>query len=319
MSLALMMAGLGMAFNAAEHNERTHRRLLPAGWYKVQIVNSEIKPTKTPGGARLNLQFKILEGDFVGQVIFGGYNVQNANPVAVQIAMEELAELSRAVGVPVWQDTNQLHAIPFNLKVKVRVQDGYDPNNEPEIYQHLTNIDGVKYATKADLASLDNLPKSKPATNAGAGVFGAATNQPQQQQGFGQPQQGFNQQPQQQTQTGFNQPVQQPQQQPQQNPGAVNFNQAAQNQPWNNANQQSQPQQQPAQATQQQPVQQEPQQQQTVATSQPTWAQQQIQPGAEQPAQQQQTQQQQPVQEPQDAIAQAAQTTVPPWKREAAQ
>lgn len=297
------MAGLGMQFNAGQHAERQHNSLMPAGWYVVQIVNSEIKPTKTPGGARLNLQFKIMQGDFAGRVMFGGYNVKNANPVAVQIAMEELAELSRAVKVPVWNDTEQLHGIPFNLKVKVRQQPGYEPNNEPQIYQAIDNMEGVVYATKADMA---NLPKSTPAAAAqspafGGGAFGG-TQQPQQQ-----PQQGFpgafGQQPQQQQQQpqtqGFQQqqqqqqpqqPVQQ-QQQPQQS-GTVDFNSAAQSQPWANGAQQQ---------TQQQP----------------NWATQQVQPGAEQPQTQAQNTGTANHAEPevQDDIAKAAQTKTPPWKR----
>lgn len=297
------MAGLGMQFNAGQHAERQHNSLMPAGWYVVQIVNSEIKPTKTPGGARLNLQFKIMQGDFAGRVMFGGYNVKNANPVAVQIAMEELAELSRAVKVPVWNDTEQLHGIPFNLKVKVRQQPGYEPNNEPQIYQAIDNMEGVVYATKADMA---NLPKSTPAAAAqspafGGGAFGG-TQQPQQQ-----PQQGFpgafGQQPQQQQQQpqtqGFQQqqqqqqpqqPVQQ-QQQPQQS-GTVDFNSAAQSQPWANG------------------VQQQTQQQ-------PNWATQQVQPGAEQPQAQAQNTGTVNHAEPevQDDIAKAAQTKTPPWKR----
>ena len=297
------MAGLGMQFNAGQHAERQHNSLMPAGWYVVQIVNSEIKPTKTPGGARLNLQFKIMQGDFAGRVMFGGYNVKNANPVAVQIAMEELAELSRAVKVPVWNDTEQLHGIPFNLKVKVRQQPGYEPNNEPQIYQAIDNMEGVVYATKADMA---NLPKSTPAAAAqspafGGGAFGG-TQQPQQQ-----PQQGFpgafGQQPQQQQQQpqtqGFQQQVQQQQpqqpvqqqQQPQQS-GTVDFNSAAQSQPWANGAQQQ---------TQQQP----------------NWATQQVQPGAEQPQTQAQNTGTANHAEPevQDDIAKAAQTKTPPWKR----
>lgn len=300
------MAGLGMQFNAGQHAERQHNSLMPAGWYVVQIVNSEIKPTKTPGGARLNLQFKIMQGDFAGRVMFGGYNVKNANPVAVQIAMEELAELSRAVKVPVWNDTEQLHGIPFNLKVKVRQQPGYEPNNEPQIYQAIDNMEGVVYATKADMA---NLPKSTPAAAAqspafGGGAFGGTQQQQQQpQQGFPG---AFGQQPQQQQQQpqtqGFQQPVQQqqpqqpvqPQQQPQQS-GTVDFNSAAQSQPWATGTQQ------PQQQTQQQP----------------NWATQQVQPGAEQPQTQAQNTGTANHAEPevQDDIAKAAQTKTPPWKR----
>lgn len=290
------MAGLGMQFNAGQHAERQHNSLMPAGWYVVQIVNSEIKPTKTPGGVRLNLQFKIMQGDFVGRVMFGGYNVKNANPVAVQIAMEELAELSRAVKVPVWNDTEQLHGIPFNLKVKVRQQPGYEPNNEPQIYQAIDNMEGVVYATKADMA---NLPKSTPAAAAqspafGGGAFGGAQQQQQQPQQQGFPG-AFGQQPQQPQTQGFQQPQQQQQpQQPvqqQQQSGTVDFNSAAQSQPWATGAQQQ---------TQQQP----------------NWATQQVQPGAEQPQTQAQNTGTANHAEPevQDDIAKAAQTKTPPWK-----
>lgn len=326
MSMILAMAGIGMQFNAGDHKER-QIDTVPDGWYPVQIVNSEIKPTKTPGGARLNLQFKVLQGDFAGRVIFGGYNVQNSNPVAVSIAMEELAELSRAVKVPVWNDTEQLHGIPFNLKVKVVKQEGYDDKAEPKQYKAIEDMTGVRYATKADIKQ------------GAAPVSGAFAQQPTQQAqpGWGQPQQPQQQaqpqgwgQPQQQTvqQQPVQQAVQQPQQ-PVQDPGSVNFTQAAQTQPW--GTEQQQPQQQVQQA---QPVQQQAQPQQTAQqpvqqqqplegehipaqpqTQQPTWAQQQVQPGSEQPVQQHT--QQQPVQEQPDDIQQAAQSQTPPWKMQA--
>ena len=326
MSMILAMAGIGMQFNAGEHKER-QIDTVPDGWYPVQIVNSEIKPTKTPGGARLNLQFKVLQGDFAGRVIFGGYNVKNSNPVAVNIAMEELAELSRAVKVPVWNDTEQLHGIPFNLKVKVVKQEGYDDKAEPKQYKAIEDMAGVRYATKADIKQ------------GAVPVSGAFAQQPTQQAqpGWGQPQQ--TQQPQQQAQPqGWGQPQQQPvqqqqqavqqPQQPVQDPGSVNFTQAAQTQPWGTAQQQQV--QQPQQA---QPVQQQAQPQQTAQqpvqqqqplegehipaqpqTQQPTWAQQQVQPGSEQPVQQNT---QQPVQEQPDDIQQAAQSQTPPWKMQA--
>lgn len=340
MTILLAMAGLGMQFNASQHAERTIDAL-PAGWYVGQIVNSEVKPTKTPGGARLNLQFKILQGDFAGRVTFGGYNVQNANPVTVNIAMEELAELSRAVGVPVWNDTQQLHGIPFNLKLKVvPPQNGYDEKNEPAQYKHISDMNNVRYATKADI--------KQGAAPVGA-AFGAQTapqqggqpaqTQPQQPQGWG----NNTQQPAQTQQQPVQQPVQQQaqpqqttqqpvQQEPQQ--GAVNFTQAAQTQPWGQ-NTQQQPTEQQPQQTAQQPVQQEqPVQQQQVQTQtqqqpqqplegehipantggQPSWATQQVQPGTEQPVQQNNAQQ--PVEQPDD-IQQAAQSQTPPWKQQA--
>ena len=342
MTILLAMAGLGMQFNANQHAERT-MDALPAGYYVAQIVNSEVKPTKTPGGARLNLQFKILQGDFAGRVTFGGYNVQNANPVTVNIAMEELAELSRAVGVPVWNDTQQLHGIPFNLKLKVvPPQNGYDEKNEPAQYKHISDMANVRYATKADIKQ-----GAAPVGQA----FGAQTapqqnqpqqtnQQPQQPQGWGnntqqqpaQTQQQPVQQPVQQ-QTQPQQPVQQPaQQEPQQ--GAVNFNQAAQSQPWGQNTQQQPAEQQPQQTAQQQVQQEQPVQQQQAQPQtqqqpqqplegehipannggQPSWATQKVQPGTEQPVQQNNAQK--PVEQPDD-IQQAAQSQTPPWKQQA--
>lgn len=303
MNLLGLMAGIGMSFNSNDFAERTHVSVVPPGWYITQIVDSKLVPTKTPGGARLNLQFKILQGDFAGRMVFQGYNVKNANPVAVNIAMEELAELSKAVGVPVWNDTEQLHGIPFNMKVKCKAEPGYDVRNEPQIYQHIQNMDNVVYATKEDIGLI---PKAVPAAPTGGGAFGSGAAKP------AQPATAFGQQPA--MPTGANafgqqqapvqqQPVQQPQQQiqqPQAQPaGAVNFTQAAQQQPWNGEQQPQQP---------QQPVQQPVQ-----AAQQPNWAQQQVQPGTEQPQQPQQPQQ--PVNEQPDEIAQAAQSTIPPWKR----
>ena len=296
MNLLGLMAGIGMSFNSNDFAERTHVSVVPPGWYVMQIVDSKLVPTKTPGGARLNLQFKVLQGDFAGRMVFQGYNVKNANPVAVNIAMEELAELSKAVGVPVWNDTEQLHGIPFNMKVKCKAEPGYDVHNEPQIYQHIQNMDNVVYATKADIGLI---PKAAPAAPTGGGAFGSGAAKP------AQPATAFGQQPA--MPTGANafgqqqapvqqQPVQQPQQQiqqPQAQPaGAVNFTQAAQQQPWNGEQQPQQPVQQP---------------------QQPNWARQQVQPGTEQP--QQPHQPQQPVNEQPDEIAQAAQSTIPPWKR----
>ena len=328
MSLILGMAGIGVQFNAAQHAERTIDAL-PAGYYVAQIVNSEVKPTKTPGGARLNLQFKILQGDFAGRVTFGGYNIQNANPVTVSIAMEELAELSRAVGVPVWNDTQQLHGIPFNLKLKVKPpQNGYEESNEPAQYKHISDMTNVRYATKADI-KMGAAPVGQ--------AFGAQTapqqgGQPAQTQT--QPQGWGNNTQQQPTQTQQQPVQQQTQQQPvQQEPqqGNVNFNQAAQSQPWGQ-NTQQQPEQQPQQTAQQpvqeqqpvqqqqveqQPQQQPVQQEQPVQQNggQPAWAQTQVQPGTEQQVQQPNNAQQ-PVEQPDD-IQQAAQSQTPPWKQQA--
>lgn len=330
------------SFNAGQHNPSTAFDVLPAGWYVAQVVKSEIKPTSKPGGARLNLQFQILNAPAAGRVVFGGYNIKNDNPVAVEIAMNELAALSNAINTPVWNQTEELHGKPFHLKIKI-VKDStgqYEDKNEPNGYKKVS--EPVKLI---DSLATGPAPAGQafgaPAQSVPAGGFGAPGVAPAANQGFGAPaagapsnaaqqpqqaapavnQQPWAQQPQQQVQQPAQEqaaPVQQNQQPAAQPAGQQDFAAAAASQPWSQPAQQQQqaaPVEQQQQAAAQPVAEQQaaPQTEQATA-QQPAWAQNTVQPGSEQPAQQQQAAAQQ--QAPQDAVAEAAQAAVPPWARQ---
>lgn len=130
------MAVLGKAFDSGQHSDMNDGfDPIPAGEYLTQVVESDVLATKTNDGKYIKLKFKILQGEFKGRFIWTNLNIINKNPVTVEIAQKELATLCRAIGKAVIQDTQQLHGIPFKMKVKIKPAKGDFPaGNEPINY-----------------------------------------------------------------------------------------------------------------------------------------------------------------------------------------
>ncbi|QPB12074.1 hypothetical protein PQD09_gp53 [Providencia phage PSTCR4] len=268
-------------FDASQHNPAQTFDTLPVGWYVAQVVDAEVRPTRAPGGMFIATTFEIIHPEFAaGRKVWANYNVQNANPQAVEIGMNELAALSISAGVPQFNDVQQLQMRPLHIKLKVTKPKDADeePRNEVSGYESVQKQ--VKYAT-ANVGTTGNTMTPPP------GFAGQAPNafpsQPAQQaaapQGFTAP-----------TQPNFAAPQQPAQPQ-------TNAPQQPANQPWNQQAQQQAPAQQAQQAVQagtqpwnrpQAPVveaQPQPQTQQTQApdtqAAQPAWAQQQVDPAAQ--------------------------------------
>lgn len=122
---------------------------IPNGWYKVQIVESEIVPTKAGTGTILKIQQKVLEGEYVNRIIFCNLNIKNPNPIAQQIAMENLSAICHAVNTINVQDTQELHGKPYEVKVTVRpAQNGYDASNESKGFRALDHAVAVQPAAQ---------------------------------------------------------------------------------------------------------------------------------------------------------------------------
>ena len=92
---------------------------LPADWYKCVISAAEQRDTKAMDGSYLMLTIEVIEGSYQGRKIFDRLNLQNKNPVAVDIARRSLASIAKAVGVDP-QDSADLIDIPLMVKVAVR-------------------------------------------------------------------------------------------------------------------------------------------------------------------------------------------------------
>lgn len=114
---------------------------VPAGWYNVVIDKSEMKPTKDGTGMRLELQFKIIDGQFVNRKIFEGLNLKNVNPVAQEIAYKQLSAIAHAVKVLIVEDSSQMHNIPLKVKVKLKAATGqYDAGNSIVAYKDINEV-----------------------------------------------------------------------------------------------------------------------------------------------------------------------------------
>ena len=116
------MANLnGFDANAVEPS--TDFEAIPAGKYLAVITDSEMKPTKAGTGSYLELTFQIVEGEYKNRNLWARLNLDNPNPVAVQIAKAELSAICRAVGVMLPKDSVELHNLPLLITVKCKRRD----------------------------------------------------------------------------------------------------------------------------------------------------------------------------------------------------
>ena len=138
---------------------------IPAGWYNMMIVESEMKPTSKGDGAYLQVTLKVVDGQHAGRQVFDRMNLQNPNPVAAEIGYKRLSAYCHATGVIQVQDSQQLHGIPFKARVSVRTDTTgqYDPSNEVKAVKHINEDTGTTAAQQWQAA-----PPAQPAAAAPA-------------------------------------------------------------------------------------------------------------------------------------------------------
>jgi hypothetical protein len=106
-------------FNASEvSTPQSGYEPRPAGEYTMQVVNSDMRTTKSGDGRYIWLEFDILTGPVRGK-FFDRLNIENPNPKAVEMANRQLAAICDALGFVVLQDTEQLHMKPLKVVLKV--------------------------------------------------------------------------------------------------------------------------------------------------------------------------------------------------------
>ena len=82
---------------------------LPAGEYRVQILQSEMRVTKAGTGQMLWLDLEVLEGEHKGRHLYDQLNLINPNPTAEEIAQRTLSAICHAVGKLQVSDSEELH------------------------------------------------------------------------------------------------------------------------------------------------------------------------------------------------------------------
>lgn len=130
------MAQLPGAFDATTVDTTDNFDVLPAGDYKVQIVQSELRVTKAGTGQYIWLELDVLDGQFTGRKIWDNVNIINPNQQAQQIGEKILAQICQACGITQATDSEQFHFKPMIAKVKVQPAKGdYDASNQVKAYR----------------------------------------------------------------------------------------------------------------------------------------------------------------------------------------
>lgn len=146
------MAQLG--FDATQVEPSQAFDVLPAGKYKVQVVDSDMRATNDGNGQYLWLELEILEGEYQGRKTWDRLNLVNQNQQAVEIAQRNLSALCHATGKLHVADSQELHFIPVVASVKVRPpKDGYDASNQIRGYESAGNVTPMARSAPAATAA----------------------------------------------------------------------------------------------------------------------------------------------------------------------
>ena len=112
---------------------------IPPGWYAAEIDKAEVRDTKAGTGKYLKLELVVLDEAHEGRRVFSQINLSNPNQQAVEIGQRELAALARACGVPVLRDSAELLQKQIRVKVKIKTEEGREPDNVVVGYRPLSD------------------------------------------------------------------------------------------------------------------------------------------------------------------------------------
>lgn len=129
---------------------------MPPGEATACITSSKYMETKKKNGHYLQLKWKIMEGEHKGRILFDNLNLDNPNPVAVEIANKALNSICQAAGKVGVQDSEELHGVPILVKWKVNPADAQNPASN--------SISGYKTASQP--VAQEDAPQSKAAPTA---------------------------------------------------------------------------------------------------------------------------------------------------------
>lgn len=161
---------------AVDTTQRDYENL-PDGIYRLEVIKSEVVPTKKGDGTRLNLVYAVIEPeDFKGRQIFGGINLENPNAISQELGQKELASLCRAVGLSEIEDSDALHFIGFTAKIgmgkpsKEKNDDGtplYPPKNEIKrfYFEDAGDLPAVGVTAASPAPANDNRPAPRAAND----------------------------------------------------------------------------------------------------------------------------------------------------------
>ena len=154
------MAVLPKVANTDQNQETLgDRSLLAEGDYLACVTKSEFKATKAGTGHYLNLTWVIQEGERKGSMLWSLLNLDNPNPVAVEMSEKELNSICQAMDRHAVEDSEELHGVPVIITVGVKAaNDNYDASNCINAYKPATSAIGTPVAPVAQTQEVPNVP-----------------------------------------------------------------------------------------------------------------------------------------------------------------
>jgi len=118
---------------------------IPDGSYTVEVVNSESASTKS-GGVMIKVELAITSEHCQGRKVFTNFNVQNSNPKAVEIGLQQLKSMILASGSTMLtiKDPSALIGLKFEVYLLTE-EDGLYKNTQVKKFGKA----GVELAYKA--------------------------------------------------------------------------------------------------------------------------------------------------------------------------
>lgn len=121
----------GEAFDAEAQDAPRSFEPIPAGSYRLEIQDAEVKATTAGNGQYLKVELAVIDGEYEGRRVFCNFNLQNPSAEAERIGREQFGALCRAAKKPKVSDANELLGLQFEARVKIRpARDGYNAQNE---------------------------------------------------------------------------------------------------------------------------------------------------------------------------------------------
>ena len=110
-----------ISFDATQVKPLAEYTVLPEGQYLVEITQSLYKQTKAGDGNYLELEYTVIDGELKGSLHWDRLCLEHPSPKAMKRANAALSAICHAVGLMHFQDTIELHHLPFMVTVKNRV------------------------------------------------------------------------------------------------------------------------------------------------------------------------------------------------------
>lgn len=112
------------------------RSVLPAGRYTFNVLNAELKPTKSnPDCNYLSVSLEVVSDFRKGTRIFDNFNIYHEKETVRNIGRSQLAELCNAIGLPEMKNISELLSCVVDAQVSVDFYNGNETNRVDKYFQ----------------------------------------------------------------------------------------------------------------------------------------------------------------------------------------